>query len=631
MLVKGFFSMTKIIRPSSVLLAALALLAPLAVAAAPAAPASAAVELPTLVINEVDASGEPKDWIELKNTGTEAVDASGLILRDEKDSSIFTIPEETSIPAGGYAAFEVADDFGLGKGGDSARLFLADGETEVDSFTWSSDASPGSWGRCADGTGEFTANATKTRDAVNDCGKTEEPAPTTATAWPGSPDVATASVQNFFGTNMSGLSYELGVNSAADTLWAVKNGPGTLYRLQKSGTDWVPATDNGWGSGKTLHYVDGTGDVDAEGVVHTGSGTFVSSERDNSNNGVSRPSVLRYDTTPSGTSLNATIEWNLGTDLPTVGANLGLEGMALVPDSYLVSTGFIDEQTGVAYNPATYANHGSGLFFVGLEGTGSIYAYALNQTDGTSFTRVATILSGFPSIMELQFDTEKQALWAVCDNTCGGQFALLKPATTGTDTGHFAVTSLFDRPTGLGDFNNEGFVTAPQALCVNGVKPAFWADDDQNAGYSLRSGTISCIAATKPAPSETLFTADARGPVTVPEFAEPGETIDITLGASFAGAVVDVWVFSTPVRLATLAVPASGTVSVTIPASLAVGAHRIAVVSADGSLLGWADITISDELLAATGVEPATGTLTLAALLLLVGAGFVMLRRRTLA
>ncbi|MEA9980201.1 hypothetical protein QN392_24325, partial [Pseudomonas sp. RTS4] len=77
--------------------------------------------------------------------------------------------------------------------------------------------------------------------------------------------VSTASVKNFFGTNLSGLSYELGAAGAPDTLWAVRNGPSTLYRLQQSGTDWVTATDNGWGAGKSLHYVDGTGDPDAEG------------------------------------------------------------------------------------------------------------------------------------------------------------------------------------------------------------------------------------------------------------------------------------------------------------------------------------------------------------------------------
>lgn len=31
-----------------------------------------------------------------------------------------------------------------------------------------------------------------------------------------------------------------------------------------------------------------------------------------------------------------------------------------------------------------------------------------------------------------------------------------------------------------------------QGECVGGFKPAFWADDSQTGGYSLRKGTVSC-------------------------------------------------------------------------------------------------------------------------------------------
>jgi hypothetical protein len=622
--------MRKSLRPSIILFTASALVLP----AFLATPALAAPALPTLVVNEIDASGDPQDWIELKNTGTDAVDASGLILRDEKDSSTFTIPSDTTIAAGAYATFDVGVDFGLGRGADSARLFTTDGTTLIDGFAWTSDAAPATWGRCADGTGEFAVTNSRTKGTANDCDVTT-PTPPVGIAWPGGAGVSTSNIQNYFGTNLSGLSYESGTGGAADTLWAVKNGPGTLYRLQQSGTDWVAATDNGWGSGKTLHYVDGTGDVDAEGVVHTDAGIFVSSERDNSNNGVSRPAVLRYDASSTDVSLSASIEWNLVSDLPVVDANLGLEAITLVPDSYLVSKGFVDEVTGLAYNPASYANHGTGLFFVGLEGTGSIYAYALDQTDGTKFTRVATIVSGFPSIMELQFDPEKQAIWAVCDNTCDGQFALLDPAKSGSDAGHFVVTSVYNRPANMGNLNNEGFVTAPQTLCIDGVKPVYFADDDQDAGYSLRTGTISCVAAasTDPTPvDESQLRDDTRGPVTVPAGAFADSTISVSAGEANAGAVVDVWLHSTPVHLLRATVSPEGTLQVSIPASAPVGAHRIAVVAANGSLIGWANITVVAALvdggeIADTGAAP-SGVLAFALLLLLAGAATVTLRRR---
>lgn len=171
---------------SALLLASLAAVAPFGVAAATAA------TLPTLVVNEVDASGVPQDWIELKNTGSSPVDASGLILKDNQDTNRFDIPAGTVIAAGGYATFDVGATFGLGKGGDAARLYLNDNTTLVDGFTWTADSVyPATWGRCADGTGAFIVNTTPSKGAANVCGTggggtTPPPAdPLPASPWPG--------------------------------------------------------------------------------------------------------------------------------------------------------------------------------------------------------------------------------------------------------------------------------------------------------------------------------------------------------------------------------------------------------------------------------------------------------------
>jgi hypothetical protein len=75
-----------------------------------------------------------------------------------------------------------------------------------------------------------------------------------------------------FGTNLSGLAYEASGGATPGVLWAVDNGPSTLYRLEWDGTKWTPATTDGWNAGKALHYPDGTGDPDSEGVTLTGAG-----------------------------------------------------------------------------------------------------------------------------------------------------------------------------------------------------------------------------------------------------------------------------------------------------------------------------------------------------------------------
>jgi hypothetical protein len=287
-------------------------------------------------------------------------------------------------------------------------------------------------------------------------------------------------------------------------LWAVRNGPGSLFQLVWDGTKWVPDAGNGWGAGKGLLYPDGAGEPDAEGVTFTGSGSagglFVSAERNNLANSVSRLSVLRYDPNGVGTSLTASMEWNLTSDLPSVGANLGLEAVTWVPDSYLEANSFYDEHTLHTYDPIDYPGHGNGLFFVGLEGTGGIYAYALDQVGGT-FTRVATISSSFPGIMDLQFDRDLSELWAVCDNTCNGQHALLR---INPHDGRFGVAFKFDRPTGMPNYNNEGFAIAPATECANGRKPVYWADDTEDLGVAIRSGNLPCTALFADAPLPTL-------------------------------------------------------------------------------------------------------------------------------
>lgn len=122
-----------------------------------------------LVVNEVvSTGGEPGDWVELKNTGTVAVDAGGLVLGDNNPGNRYTIPAGVVVEAGGYLVLDEAQ-FGFGLGGnDSAILLATDGVTEIDRHDWASHGSP-SWARCADGVGGFAQPLTATKGAANDC------------------------------------------------------------------------------------------------------------------------------------------------------------------------------------------------------------------------------------------------------------------------------------------------------------------------------------------------------------------------------------------------------------------------------------------------------------------------------
>ncbi|WP_460072586.1 lamin tail domain-containing protein [Streptomyces sp. YKOK-I1] len=457
---------------------ALLLVAGSALAGAPTAAPAHAAPADDIRINEVVTTGSVEDSIELYNKGTATVDLSGWILKDDQDSSSYKIASGTTLAAGAFRAFDVHAKFGLGSA-DKARLYPADGTTLVDSFSWSQHSDP-SWSRCPDGTGAFKA-ARSTLGAANDCGGTGGGTPV---AWPGGSSVTTADASDVFGQDLSGLAQEGGV------MWGAQNS-GKLWRLVRDGSGgWTPDTGSGWTSGKTLRFPGGSGSPDSEGVTVTGGGSaagvFVASERNGDVSGTSRLSVLKYDVSGTGTTLTAAKEWNLTSDLPSVGSNLGFEAVTWVPDAYLTGAAFKDASTGTAYDPAHYGAHSGGVFFTGVEGTGTIYGYVLE--DSGAFTRVTSLASGMAGVMELQWEPQATRLWAVCDDTCHGQHRTFRVDASGG----FTTTGVHDRPTGMPDYNNEGFTPAGADECVAGTKPVYWSDDTNDGGHALRKGTVTC-------------------------------------------------------------------------------------------------------------------------------------------
>jgi hypothetical protein len=437
-------------------------------------------------INEIESSdGDNPDWVELVNISAAPVDISGWVLKDNSENDSYTFPSGSSVPAGGYTVVEAGASgfaFGLG-GGDSVRLFGAGGTTLVESYTWANHAGV-TYGRCKDGIGDLVDTTAATKGAANACpGLDTEP-------WPGSQTIRTADLESTFLQDLSGLVFD---PSNPDVLWAAQNKKGTLFKLVRSGDNWVPDTAGGWGAGKDPKYTDGTGAPDTEGVTIGPDGAvYMASERNNDVSGISRMSVLRFDPNAAGATLTATNEWDLTSQIPAAGANLGLEGVTWVPDSFLTAGGFIDQSTGQAYKPSDYPLHGTGLYVVAVEDTGALHAFALDSSGGTSH-KIATISSGFAHLADVNFDAERQRLWAVTDDTHDGKTSLLK-----LQDGGFVVAEAYDRPATMPNLNNEGLAIAPQSTCVDGFKEVLWSDDGDTGGHSLRSGTISCTAPVDP-------------------------------------------------------------------------------------------------------------------------------------
>ena len=443
-------------------------------------------------LNEIESNlGSPGDWVEIYNAGAVATDVSGWKFLDADDTHTpYVIPAGTSVAPGAYLVLEEAQFiFGLGAG-DSARLFDASGAL-VDSYVWTAHATT-TYGRCPNGAGPFTTTTSSTKGASNDCGVVTGPPP--PSPWPGANAVVTVDGVSTFGGNLSDLFYQAASGPSPSVLWAVRNGPSTLFRLVWNGTIWTPEAGNGWDAGKTLLYPGGLGAPDTEGVTRaelSSSAMYIATERDN-NSGVSRLSILRFDTAQPGAALTATHEWNLNGDIPPVGPNLGLEAITWVPDSYLTANSFFDEVASHTYNPAEYPDHGTGLFFVGIEATGTIYAYALNHVMG-DFHRVASFSSGNPGVMSVYFDRDVGYLWAHCDDTCGNVAGIFSVDTTaGATFGKFKLLRQLARPSSMANLNNEGIAIAPESECVAGFKGYYWTDDSETGGHSIRFDSIPC-------------------------------------------------------------------------------------------------------------------------------------------
>ena len=169
------------------------------------------------------------------------------------------------------------------------------------------------------------------------------------------------------------------------------------------------------------------------------------------------------------------------------------------------------------YDPADYPNHGTGLFFVGLEANGIVYAYALDQTS-SSFTRVATFASGFPTFGALHWDVRREpAVGGLRQQLRRSQPRLRGRLAGGRDAGQLRPVADYARPTGMANLNNEGFTITPDSECVGGSKPVFWADDGNTGGHALRAGTIPC---TSPPTVGADFNGDGFGDLAV---GVPGE------------------------------------------------------------------------------------------------------------
>ncbi|RYB96032.1 hypothetical protein EUA06_00035 [Nocardioides glacieisoli] len=428
----------------------------------------------SVVLNEVSNSAGKA---ELLNTGDAAVDIAGWQLVDADGNVVHTVPDGTSIEPG---AFYLAEGIVGLDSADSVTLRRATDGAAVVAHTWFEDGIA-SYSRCElFGDIAYVETPLATWGAANSC-PSLDPQP-----WLGGADVVTVDEVNGFGDgdgngegDVSGATFD---PKHPGILWVVQN-KNTLHKMHKVGDVYVAV--DGWVGGKKLHFADGTGALDSEGVTVAPDGSlYITSERDNDNSDVSYNKIARFivsDVTQATTDLTAVEEWDVNGFVVT-GTNLGLEGITYVPDAFLVAAKW--EVGGSLYRASTYPT--SGLFVTAVEGTGDLHFFSLRS--GRAPMEVKVESSGFPFSMDVTYDADRGVLWSLCDDSCGGIYNVLSVVD-----GDFTVETSYARPAGMSNLNNEGMAIAPDSTCAAGTKEVIWADDGDTDGFSLRAGTLPCV------------------------------------------------------------------------------------------------------------------------------------------
>lgn len=432
-----------------------------------------------VVLNEIQSNDPDKgpDWIELANPTSNALDISGLVIKDDDDTHSYTIPAGTSIPANGFL---VLDDtqFGFGLGKDDHVRIFEDGRL-IQNTAWTGHTNP-TWGLYPDVNGkEYRSTQVATPGAANKYADIPEVLP-----WDGSNEVSVFDTQKTFLEDSSGLDFHNG------QLYAVDNGTATFWILDVA-LDGTLKFAEGFENGKRVAYQKDAGNPsapgpDAEGIAVDGDGfVYLATERDNSAKGVNDDKILKVDPNTAGDYITASQEWDITALLPPVSANMGIEAVEWVSNS-AVDGLLYDQNTKAPYDHNNYSDAvAGGVFFTALEDNGHVYAFALNN-DSTA-TLIADIDSKIGGAMALDYDTYENVLWVASDNGYNNRLAKLTlNGTEAVQTVHMAA------PTGLDTtLNYEGFAIADASYTVNGQRPVYRFQDGVAEG-ALSIGSISC-------------------------------------------------------------------------------------------------------------------------------------------
>lgn len=473
-----------------------------------------------VVINEIE-SKDPSggnDYAEIYNNTDKAIDISGWYILDNdpkhKKDPAYLVKEGTSVPAKGFFVFEENVDFNFGLGGDDEVNLYDKDDKLVDKFAWKSHAN-GTYARIPDGRGDFVdGKATKGKsNAIQE--QTEKEINVETINWPGIDEVKVLDETSIF--DLKDLS---GLDSHDGWIYGVNNKEGrfVIFKVVNDQVIFAPGFDN---KGKAVKFIKDANNPkaigpDSEGITVDSNGrVYLAVERDNGEKNINKNMILQVaDPFKDKKEMVADKEWNITNLLPDVGANLGIETIEWVSFDNLNGL-LYDQKNNKALDKNDYPNaYANGIFFVGLEANGHVYALVLEE-DGKAEV-ISEIETGLGGVMSMDFDLENNVLWANADNDYNNIHNIIQ--FNGSKIPKIVHVKA---PKDMNiDLNNEGFMIDPE-VSEDGLRPTYWFMDGKNSKAfrksAIKADYLKELGLTKLSGKESPINKESKKPATEDE------------------------------------------------------------------------------------------------------------------
>lgn len=201
--------------------------------------------------------------------------------------------------------------------------------------------------------------------------------------------------------------------------------------------------------------------------------------------------IRRYTHTTNFSTVTEYKHWNLlasPSPMQDTGNN-GPEGIVFIPDSFLIASGFISQQTGQLYSSVKGLG---GLFFVAHQEEGYIWVFDVNPNTNNDFAYVGKYQTNHTESCDLAFDRSTGLLY-ILHNIIGNNRLEVTDLSTSLNGSSRKFIPLKDylitNPTGNND-NIEGFALTPKCP-ETGITSAWLCRDiEQSESLSIRTDAL---------------------------------------------------------------------------------------------------------------------------------------------